>query len=165
MGLVVKPPTLLSETHNLENFNCEEEILNEWLKKRALKNQLEGASRTYVIQAEMAVIGYYCLSAGAVENSMATGSLRRNMPEPIPIAVLGRLAIDVEYQGVGMGRGLLKDSIMRTLRAASIIGIRALLVQALDENAKKYYKKYNFVQSPLDSMTLMLGLKSVAKLL
>ena len=151
----LSPPEKLNSSHQIDSFNSDNNELNEWLKRRALKNELEGASRTYVVCAGKVVIGYYCLANGALAQTTATGRVRRNMPNPIPVIVIGRLAVDRHWQGKGIGRALLRDAILRTLQAAEIAGIRAILVHAISEEAKQFYEKCGFTASPIDPMTLM----------
>lgn len=155
------PPVLLSEHHQLDGFVCEEPALADWLKRRALKNQFEGASRTFVVCDGADVIGYYALAAGAVSHVAAQGGVRRNMPDPVPVMVLGRLAVHVDWASQGIGRGLLKDAVLRTLRVARDAGIRAILCHAISGKAKQFYLKHGFVESPIDELTVMLN---VAKL-
>jgi GNAT superfamily N-acetyltransferase len=152
-------PEKLNSSHQIDNFDSGDSQLNDWLKKRALKNELEGASRTYVVCAGNVVIAYYCLANGAVAQTIATGRVRRNMPDPIPVMVIGRLAVDRNWQGQGIGRGLLRDAILRTLNAAEIAGIRAILVHAISEKAKQFYEDCGFTASPIESMTLMVTIK------
>jgi GNAT superfamily N-acetyltransferase len=149
-------PEHLDSTHDLSKFDSGVPALDDWLKKRALVNEGSGASRTYVVSAGSGVIGYYALATGAVALQTATGRTRRNMPEPVPIMVLGRLAIDRNYQGKGLGRALLRDAILRTLQAAGIAGIRAIVVHAISDDAKTFYERCGFAASPLDPMTLMI---------
>lgn len=151
----LSPPEKLNLSHQIDSFNSDNNELNEWLKRRALKNELEGASRTYVVCAGQVVIAYYCLANGALAQTTATGRVRRNMPDPIPVIVIGRLAVDRHWQGKGIGRALLRDAILRTLQAAEIAGIRAILVHAISEEAKQFYEKFGFTASPIDPMTLM----------
>ena len=151
----LSPPEKLNSSHRIESFDSGNTQLNDWLKRRALKNELEGASRTYVLCADEIVIGYYCLANGAVAQTTATGRVRRNMPDPIPVMVIGRLAVDLHWQGKGIGRALLRDAILRILQAAEIAGIRAILVHAISEDAKRFYEKCGFTASPIDPMTLM----------
>ncbi|MEM8642967.1 MAG: GNAT family N-acetyltransferase [Cyanobacteria bacterium P01_G01_bin.54] len=151
-----QPPERLNAQHQLEDFCSGNHQLDDWLKRRALKNEWGGASRTYVLCIEQVVIAYYCLANGAVTQAMATGRVRRNMPEPIPVLVIGRLAVDQRWQGQGLGRALLRDAILRTLQAAEIVGIRAILVHAISENAKQFYEQFGFVASPIAPLTLML---------
>ncbi|PIG93825.1 GNAT family N-acetyltransferase [Gloeocapsopsis sp. IPPAS B-1203] len=155
----LRPPEKLNSSHQIENFDSGNTQLDEWFKRRALKNELEGASRTYVLCAGEVVVGYYCLANGAVAQTSATGRVRRNMPDPIPVMIIGRLAVDCHWQGKGIGRSLLRDAIIRTLQAAEIAGIRAILVHALSQDAKQFYEKCGFTASPFDSMTLMIKVK------
>jgi GNAT superfamily N-acetyltransferase len=132
--------------------------LDAWLIKRALKNEDSGASRTYVVTVAEAVIAYYCLANGSVVNTTAPGKVRRNMPDPIPVMVIGRLAVDRRWQGQGMGYALMRDAVLRTLQASQIGGIRAILVHAISEEAKQFYQKCGFIPSPVAPMTLMVTL-------
>jgi predicted N-acetyltransferase YhbS len=152
----VDAPVPLTDAHRLDSFHCTESNLESWLKQRALKNQLEGASRTFVVCEGEAVVGYYCLSAGSVSRSDAPGGFRRNMPEPVPVVVLGRLAVDSRWMGKGIGRGMLKDAVLRTASIAQQLGVRALLCHAISEDAKAFYVRHGFVESPLHPMTLLL---------
>ncbi|CAN5489239.1 GNAT family N-acetyltransferase [soil metagenome] len=131
--------------------------MTEWIKQRALKN--EGlASRTYVVSDESRVVAYYCLAAGSVRIEHAPGSIRRNMPDPIPVVVLGRLAVDRRFERRGLGSALLKDAIVRSLQLRHIAGARALLCHAINVEAGDFYRRFGFVVSPLDDLTLMLAL-------
>lgn len=152
-------PTLLSTSHELDAFSCGKPVLDDWLKKRARTNQTGGASRTFVVAEGNRVIGFYCLSSGAIAAIDAPGSVRRNMPDPIPMTILGRLAVDQDFQGKGVGPALLQDAILRAGQAAAIIGIRGVMVHALDEDAKGFYEYYGFKASPTDPMALILSLK------
>ena len=131
-------PAPLDGRHNLDAFECGIVALDDWLKRRARNNAERGASRTYVTCIGLQVIGYYALAAGAVEMSAASGRFRRNMPDPIPVVVLGRLAIDRSHQGEGLGRALFRDAALRTMQAADIIGVRGMLVDATSEQAKAF---------------------------
>jgi len=136
--------------------------LDDWLKRRAFKNQAEGASRTYVVtNDDGTVLAYYALAAGSVIAAEATGAVRRNMPSPIPVVILARLAVDKSLQGNGFGKALLRDALLKTIQAADTIGVRALLIHALDEDAAAFYEKFGFSRSPADSLVLMVPLKSV----
>lgn len=158
-------PEHLTATHDVSAFDSGVAALDDWLKRRALANEASGASRTYVVAAGGNVIGYYALATGAVTLQTATSRIRRNMPDPIPVMVLGRLAIDKAYQAKGLGRALLRDAILRTLQAATIGGIRAILVHAISDDAKRFYERYGFAPSPLDPMTLMITLADANKAL
>ena len=153
----------LAEAHRLDSFRCGKPELEFWLKQRARKNQLEAASRTFVVCAGNEVVGYYALCAGAVLHETVPGNVRRNMPEPIPVAVLGRLAVHSDWNGQGVGAGLLKDAVLRTARLAEEIGIRALLCHAIDENAKKFYLHHGFIESPIEPLTVMLNIAKLVK--
>ncbi len=130
--------------------------LNHWLKHRAFKNEIQGASRTYVVTVENAVVAYYCLANGAIAQTLSTGKVKRNMPAPIPVMIIGRLAVDLNWQGKRIGKALLRDAILRTLQASEIAGIRAILVEAISEEAKLFYKKCGFTVAPIAPMTLMI---------
>ncbi len=147
-------PTPLDENHRLDSFRCLEPSLEIWLKQRAYKNQLDGTSRTFVVCDGEVVIGYYCLSAGSVSRDGAPGNVRRNMPDPIRVVVLGRLAVHADWASQGFGRGLLKDAVPRTAGVAKEIGVRALLCHAISAEAKTFYVKFGFSESPLHPMTL-----------
>ena len=149
------PPEKLNSLHHIDTFDSGNSQLDEWLKGRVMKNESAGASRTYVLCDRQAVIAYYCLANGAIAQTAATGKVGRNMPEPIPVMVIGRLACDRNWQGCDIGRALLRDAILRTLQAAEIAGIRAILVHAISEDAKQFYQKCGFTVSPIDPMTLM----------
>ena len=154
----LQAPTPLTEAHRLEGFRCTEPALENWLKQRARRNQQDGASRCYLVCAGEDVVGYYALAAGAVSHAQATGRLRRNMPDPIPVVVLGRLAVHVDWAGQGIGAGLLKDAVLRSLRLSREMGIRALLCHAINEEAKQFYLHHGFIESPIDPLTVMLNL-------
>lgn len=152
-------PGPLSATHVIGAFDCGEPVLNDWLKQRALKNKNTGASRTFVVCRNYQVMGYYTLSTGSVMHREAPGKVRRNMPDPVPVMVLGRLAVDRNIQSSGIGRGLLRDAILRTLGVSQQAGVKLLLVHALSDVAHKFYLQCGFIESPLDSMVLMITLK------
>jgi GNAT superfamily N-acetyltransferase len=157
----IGPPEHLSLDHDLARFDSGVPALDDWLKRRALEDQTTHASRTYVTSIGGRVIGYYALANGAVARTHARGRVRRNMPDPIPVMVLGRLAVDRAYQGRGIGQGLLKDAVLRTIQAAGIAGIRAILVHAISEEAKRFYLRHGFAESPVAPMTLMVTLADV----
>jgi len=158
----LQPPRLLSDEHELGAFDSGVDSLDDWLKRRARANQTGGASRTYVVTQGAAVVGYYCLAAGAVAAFDATSALRRNMPDPLPMTVLGRLAVDRTQQGKGLGTALLQDAVLRTVQAAQIVGARGMLVHAISDGAKAFYERYGFVASPTNPMMLLLSLKGLS---
>ena len=159
----LSPPQPIGTDHDLSPFDSGRPVLDDWLRQRAARNESAGASRTYVVCDGAPVVGYYSLATGAVELGGAPGRIRRNMPDPIPVMLMGRLAVDRTHQGTGLGRALLKDAILRTLRAADIAGIRALLVHALDETAAAFYRHNGFLASPIDPLVLMLPLDTARK--
>jgi GNAT superfamily N-acetyltransferase len=156
--VTVGAPEPLTDRHDCAGFACGRESLDICLKRRALRNQASGASRTFVVCDAGRVVAYYALASSAVAAELATGRLRRNMPDPIPVVVLARLAVARSYQGQGLGRALMQDAGRRVLNAADAIGIRGLLVHALDDAAKAFYERLGFDPSPLDPMTLMITL-------
>lgn len=156
--MTVSAPEPLNGQHDIEAFASGVESLDNWLKRRALKNQATGASRTFVACEGRRVVAYYALASGAVTSDEAPGRFRRNMPAPIPVIVLARLAVDHSLQGKGVGRALVRDAGQRVIQAADTIGIRGMLVHALSSEAKTFYARVGFDPSPLDAMTLMITL-------
>ena len=162
MSLQLSAPLPLAASHVLDNFACGEASLDEWLKRRALSNQLSGASRTFVVSDhDGRVYGYYAMAAGAVTHQAATSAVRRNMPDPVPVMVLARLAVDHRAQGLKLGGALLKEAVHRAVMVSQHAGVRALLVHALHDRAKEFYEHYGFQESPVHPMTLMLRLNTV----
>jgi len=155
----ISPPEPIQVLHQLKDFDCGVEVLNNWLIQQALKNEQSGASRSYVVCHGHRVVGYYALSTGSIEHSGLPGKLRRNMPDPIPVLVLGRLAVDSAWQTQHIGRGLLKDAVLRACMVAEHVGVSALLVHCLSEEAKQYYLRHGFMASSIAPMTLLLRLK------
>jgi len=154
MGAIVAPKPL-SEHHNLTGFDCGEPSLNQWLISHAHKNEKRGASRTYVLTVARNVIGYFSLSNGHITRASTPGALSRNMPEPVPVIVLGRLAIQNEYKGQGLGSDLLRDAFLRARKASEISAARALLVHALNDQAKMFYLHHGFHESQINPLTLV----------
>lgn len=159
------PPEKLSAEHDLAGFDCGAALLDDWLRRRALANEENGSSRTYVVSAAKRIVGYYTLAVGAVAHAGAPGRVKRNMPDPVPVMVLGRLAVDKDFQSRGIGSGLLRDAVLRTVQAAEIAGIHAILVHAISEAAKRFYQSYGFIASPIDPMTVMITLAEARKTL
>lgn len=160
-GVTLSAPEPLAAQHAIEEFSSGVESLDHWLKRRALKNQAAGASRCFVSCGDGRVVAYYALASSAIMTDAAPGRFRRNMPDPIPVVVLGRLAVDQSYKGMGLGRALVRDAGQRVVQAADTIGIRGLLVHALSEDAKAFYERMGFEASPLDPMTLMVTLSDL----
>ncbi|MCJ8314812.1 MAG: GNAT family N-acetyltransferase [Saccharospirillaceae bacterium] len=157
----ISAPQVFNQVHEVNTFDCGELTLNEWLIKRVLKNQNHGASRTFVICELNKVVGYYALASGSIDRIGATKNIGRNMPDPIPVVVLARLAIDMSVQNKRLGKALLKDAILRTLNISEQIGVRALMVHCISPKAKVFYQQFGFQESPIDSMTLMLSIKQL----
>lgn len=153
------PPEPLGHEHRIGDFCCGEPALDDWLRRRAPSNQATGASRTFVVTDESGQIwAYYALAAGAVSHQESPGSIRRNMPDPVPVMVLVRLAVDQRMQRLQIGGALLQDALRRALSVAQNIGVRALLVHAINERARQFYTHYGFVSSPANPLILMLPL-------
>ena len=156
-----RTPEPLDESHVLDEFECGEPTLDDWLRHRAAANQASGASRTFVMCRAARIVGYYALAAGAIASNEAPGRLRRNMPDPIPMMVLGRLAVDRREQGKGLGAFLLRDAVARTGRLADEMGIVGIIVHAISPDAKRFYQHWGFVESPYNPMTLLARLKDL----
>ncbi|MBD2509151.1 GNAT family N-acetyltransferase [Nostoc muscorum FACHB-395] len=157
---IINPPQPLTLKHDVLEFESKSEALNNWLKEKALKNEGDTA-RTFVVTIENKVIGYYCLATASVIHLIAVSKAKRNAPDPIPCMLIGRLAVDIKWEGRGIGSGLLKDAIIRTLTVSQMAGIRCVLVHAKDEEAKRFYLKYGFQPSPIEPLTLMMTLKDI----
>lgn len=153
-------PQPLSAEHRVDGFACGESSLDEWLRRRALPNQTTWASRTFVVTDDSnQVVAYYALATGAVAHHDASGRIRRNMPNPVPVMVLARLAVDQRDQGHKLGAAMLKNAVQRTLAVSQTAGVRALLVHALNESSRQFYMHYGFESSPVNPMTMMLLLQ------
>lgn len=163
--MALSPPALLGPEHDISNFSCQHASLSDWLRRRALANQAMGASRTFVICEGARVVGFYSLAAAAIEHRQTASGLRRNMPDPIPAVLLARLAVDALFQKRGLGSDLLRDALLRSLRAATDIGARVMLCHAIDESARDFYARHGFRPSPVEPMLMMLDLNKVLALL
>ena len=162
MGAVkYSAPQRITLEHSLEEFDCGETSLNEWLKKRALKNDVGDASRTYVVCCDNIVVAYYPLHLGCIQHSDAVRKIKRNMPDPIPAIVLGRLAVDLNHQGQGLAKGLIKDMFLRAIQVSDLAGTKAVLVKALNDRVATFYQTFGFVQSKTDSLLLMKAISEV----
>lgn len=158
-------PEKLNASHDVARFECGEPSLDAWLRRRALQNEESGASRTYILRTGQEIAGYYALATGAIAHAEAAGRIKRNMPDPVPVMIIGRLAIGSKFQGCGIGAALLRDAVLRIVQAAEIAGIRAVLVHAISERAQRFYQKYGFIASPADPMTLMITVAEAARIL
>jgi GNAT superfamily N-acetyltransferase len=152
----------LSAAHDTSAFDCGKEPLNRFLHRYALINQKAGSAQTYVVCADKAVAGYYSLAVGSVRHADAPGRAGKGLARhPVPVMILARLAVDSTRQGRGLGRLLLRDALLRTLQAADIAGIRAMLVHAKDDEAKAWYEGFDFEPSPTDPHHLFLLMKAI----
>jgi GNAT superfamily N-acetyltransferase len=156
-------PEPLAPDHELDAFDCGVAALDDWLKRRAWRNEAEGAARTFVVCVSRRVIAYDSLAAGSILHTQATGRVRRNMPDPVPVLLLGRLAVDRAWHGKGLGADLLRDAALRAVGAAATIGVRAILVHAISDAAKTFYEKYGFRPS-LEPMTLMVTMDEAQRM-
>jgi len=154
---VLSTPEPLSLHHNVAGFDSGVESPDTWLKRRAMANQVSGASRTFVACQLTRVLGYYALASSAIVPAAAPGRFRRNLPDPIAVVVLGRLAVARTHRGQGIGRALFQDAARRVIHAADAIGIRGLIVHAIAEDAKRFYLQIGLDESPLEPMLLMVS--------
>ena len=159
----VSAPTHLTAEHDVSAFDSGTPELDTWLKRRALANEALGTSRTYVVTGGGRVIAFYALANGAVAHKDVSAKTKRGMPDPIPVMVLARLAVDAAYQNQGLGSALLKDALLRTVAAAQIAGIRAVLLHTMSDQAKRFYERAGFHACPVDRMMMMLTLAEVEK--
>ena len=158
----LQAPHPLAESHRTAGFDCGDDSLNQWLQRRALGNQLSGATRTFVVCcADGAVKAYVALASGAVAVAASPGRFRRNMPDPIPVVVLARLAVCRSIQGQGIARALLADAFERVLMVSEQIGVRGIVVHAAGEAARRFYLHMGFDPSPSDPNLLLLRLVDV----
>lgn len=158
-------PTPFSKDHDVSNFSCGNNSLDQWIRSNAAKNESSDASRTFVVCTGRTVVAYYALAAGSIDRTFIPKSLQRNMPNPIPVIVLGRLAVDQHYQDQRLGSGLLKDAMIRVALTSQSIGVKAMLVHAVSEDARQWYLRRWFVESPLDPMTLFLPTAQIRRAL
>jgi GNAT superfamily N-acetyltransferase len=155
-------PELLTTSHDVANFDCGDQALNDWLQQRATRNQREGSSRTWVVTDPTGrVVAYYASSTAALTRTEATKRAARNQPDPLPAMLLGRLAVDQQHQGRGLAAALLKHFLLKALEVAAITGLRIVLVHAKDPQAASFYHHYGFEPSPIDDLTLMLLTKDI----
>jgi GNAT superfamily N-acetyltransferase len=162
----LNPPALLDQSHDFTSFDCGVNVLNNFLKKYALQNIQNYSTRTFVTTTGNRVVGYYSLVAASVENSAVPPRVRKGLGKyPISIILLARLAVDLSEQRKGIGKGLLKDALLRSLSVTENIGARAILVHAKDQQAKNFYLKFGFESSPIDEYHLYLLIKDIQKTL
>lgn len=163
--MALAAPVPLSPRHDCSTLDCDHAGLAGWLRHRARNNEAAQGSRCFVVCEGERVAGFYALAAGSVQRAAAPGAVRRNMPDPVPAIVLGRLAVDRAWQGQGLGADLLQDAVLRAVRASREIGARVLLCHAVDDRARRFYLHHGFVESPFDPLVVMLDLKQVESVL
>ncbi|RTL96839.1 MAG: GNAT family N-acetyltransferase [Hyphomicrobiales bacterium] len=155
----------LARSHAAEKFDCGEQPLNRFLARYAFQNQQANASQTYIGLSGQDIIGFYTLVVGEIAYGDAPDRLKKGLARhPVPIMLLARLAVSLEWQGKGVGAGLLRDALLRSLQAADIAGIRAITVHAKDDNARAFYERYGFIQSPTDPLHLYVLTKDLKSL-
>ena len=154
-------PELLAADHDIRGFDCGDEALNEWLRRRAPRNQREGSSRTWVVTDDARLVAFYASSTAAVVRTEATRRAARNQPDPLPAMLLGRLAVDRGHQGKGLAAALLKHFLIKVLEVAELTGVRLVLVHAKDSQSASFCRHFGFESSPLDDLTLMLLVKDI----
>lgn len=156
------PPVPLMAGHDVSRFDCGKVPLNDWIRDTALR--AEGrTSRCYVTTQRNRVVGFYCLAAGAVSHEGAPRKLRQNAPDPVPIVIIGRLAVDKSLQGMGVGRALLKDALLRIAKASDLVGARAVVVHVVDQRAVPFYARYGFRAFPMGNQTLFLTIDEIVR--
>jgi GNAT superfamily N-acetyltransferase len=155
-------PVPLKNSHEVSRFDCGKIALNDWIRDTALRSEGR-TSRCFVATQRNSVIGFYCLAAGAVQHEGAPRKLRRNSPDPIPVVIIGRLAVDKIFQGKGIGRGLLKDALLRITKASDLVGARAVIVHAVDQEAVPFYARYGFRSFPMGNQSLFLTIDEIIK--
>ena len=161
-SLNYEPVRKLSASDTVDSFDCGQPALNQFLQRFALVNQKSNSAQTYVSCYSDAVVGFYSLAVGSVDPATAAPRVIKGVAQhPVPVMILARLAVDLQHQGVGLGKALLKDSLMRTAQAADIAGIRSLLVHAKDDSARQWYLNWEFEPSPSDPFHLFLLLKDI----
>ena len=161
MSLPLSPPEPLTDDHQIDSFDSGEPVLDDWLKRRAQANQASGASRTYLVCKGKHVVGYYALASGVIAQAGVPGKFRRNMPDPIPVVVLARLAVRRSHHGHGLGRAMFRDAARRVAQAADTIGIRGIVVHAISEEARRFYIALGFDPCPAEAMTLVVILRDL----
>lgn len=163
LRLPLSAPVRITPEHDLSQFDCGRLSLNEWLRGQALRSERDRYARTFVSCAGPKVAGYYCTASGGVERAASPGKVRRNAPDPIPVAIIGRLGVDLRWTGKGLGTDLLHDAFKRIIQASEVVGIKAILVHAIDDEAKAFYmKRAEFIEYPAESRTLFLPIETLA---
>lgn len=164
---IYSPPRLILDSDSLSKFDCGKQSLDDWLKNNS--NRAEGKSaRTYVVckrtsENSEPVVAYYSLATGSVFRDQCLGNIRRNMPDPVPVMILARLAVDKDYAGKGLGKALLKDALTKVVEISEIAGVAAILLHAVDDDALAFYTQYGFRAFPVEGRTMFLPIETVKK--
>jgi len=158
-------PRPITEADDLATFDSAEPSLDDYLRKRALANHVGGAARCFVTCGDGRVVGFYALASSSVERDACPGGVRRNMPDPVPVILLARLAVDRKERGRGLGSHLLRDAIARCVQVADTIGVRAILAHALHDEACSFYAHFEFEPSPTDPLHMVLSMKDARALI
>lgn len=160
--MTLRAPAALARGHEIADFDCGRESLNTWLVRHARQAQAAGSAKTFVAADDNVVVGFYSLTVGQVSALDAPARIRNGMGAyPIPVVLLARLAVACQHQGRGIATGLLQDSMRRALMISEQAGVRALLTHPLDETAAAFYRRFGFIDSPLQEAQLLLLLKDV----
>lgn len=160
----LRGPDSLNSQHRLEDFDCGNQALNDWLIRHARQAQGSGSAKTFVVTDNDQVLGYFSLTVGQIDTLDAPPRIGKGMGQyPLPVVILARLAVSRHHQGSGIGFGLLQDAIRRTLLIAEQAGIRAMLTHPIDEKAAYFYTRFGFIRSPLREQQLLLLLKDARR--
>lgn len=156
-----RPPTPITPDHQLGEFSSGQDALDRWLKDHALNNEGR-TSRTYVVEGGSdGIVGYYALVTGSVERAALKSKMRHGAPDPVPVMVLARLAVDQRHHGAGLGAALLRDAMLRILEVSRVAGVRMMIVHAIDEVAAAFYRRYGFEELPREPLTLFLPIETI----
>jgi GNAT superfamily N-acetyltransferase len=160
--LALSAPEPLSAADDVGAFDCGNDLLNDWLGDQAVRSEGHSA-RTYAVKDGARVVGYYCLATGGVAREGVPRKIRQGLPRLVLVMVLGRLAVDLSYRGRGIGWGMSKDALLRTLQVSREVGVRAMLVHAIDDEAKAFYAAHGFIEFPASTRTLFLAVETIAR--
>lgn len=162
---MISGPEPLADHHGLKAFDSGVPALDDWLRRRARYNQVHGGSRTFVAAENGEVVAWYALASGSISVVEAVGRFRRNMPDPVPVMLLARLAVDRRLHGQGWGRALFRDAAQRVSGVAETVGVRGMVVHAISAEAGDFYRALGFEPSPITPRTLMITLADMRKAL
>lgn len=153
-------PQLLGADHLVSDFDCGQDALNVWLKRRALANQHAGTNRTWVVteRGAQAVVAFYASCTGSLLRSKAPKRIGQGQPEHVPAVLLARMGVDQNHQDRGLGAALLQHFVLKAMEVGASVGVRLLLVHAKDEEARSFSAHYGFIESPVDPLTMMMVL-------